>query len=97
MRLRTQRRRKVEAYHWDILANRILAGDMIQGADLESVAVNYAANEAVAIILDPLVEPGAMPIRHTPDGTETLFRNLIAFTEVCVRMQEMIRGIQHGS
>ncbi len=76
---------KNEASHWRELADRILAGDAISDADVHNVALTYAVDVAVRVILDPVIAPGAMPLRYTPDNTALLERNLIAFAESCVR------------
>ena len=79
---------KTEASHWRALAERILAGDAITDADVHDVAVNWGVDVAVRVILDPLVAPGAVDLRYTPDNAALLERNLIAFAESCVRRLE---------
>jgi Glycosyl transferase family 2 len=85
MRLRDPKDQK-EAFHWRALADRILAGGVLTDADLHQVALSYAAKSAVRILEDPLIAPGAMALRYTPDGTSLLATNLIAFAESCVRL-----------
>ena len=83
MRLRETRHQN-EAFHWQLLADRILAGDPITDADVQDVALTYAADVAVRLFLEPLITPGAMILRYTPDNAALLERNLIAFAESCV-------------
>ena len=84
MRLRDKASQN-EASHWRILADRILTGDTLSSADVQALAVGYAGNTSVRIILDPLVSPQAVTLRYTPDNKALLERNLIAFAESCVR------------
>jgi Glycosyl transferase family 2 len=84
MRLRAARHQN-EAYHWRVLADRILGGDMLTDADVQSVALSYAADVAVRLIAEPMIAHGAMILRYTPDNAALLERNLIAFAESCVR------------
>lgn len=79
---------KNEASQWRVLAARILAGDAITDADVQGVALTYGVDVAVRVILDPLVPPGAMELRYTPENAALLERNLIAFAESCVRRLE---------
>ena len=74
-----------EAYHWRVLADRILAGGQISDADVQEVAVSYAADVAVRLVSEPMTAPGAMNLLYTPDNAALLERNLIAFAESCVR------------
>ncbi len=87
MRLRTRRARN-EGYHWHSLAERLMAGEVLTDADLQSVALTYAAHKEARLVLDPLVPEGTAPLRYTPDGAIMLIRNLAAFTESCVRRLE---------
>jgi hypothetical protein len=84
---------KAEASHWRALAERILAGDVITDADVQSVAVTYGVDVAVRVISDPLVKPGAMVLRYTPDNGALLERNLMAFAESCVRRLEQAKAV----
>jgi hypothetical protein len=84
MRLRDKETQN-EASHWRVLADRILAGDTLSNADVQALAVSYAANASVRIILDPLVSPKPVALRYTPDNQALLELNLIAFAESCVR------------
>lgn len=84
MRLRDAKHQN-EAYHWRMLADRILGGDMLTEADVQSVALSYAADVAVRLIAEPMIAPGAMTLRYTPDNPALLERNLIAFAESCVQ------------
>jgi hypothetical protein len=68
-----------------VLADRILGGDMLTDADVQSVALSYAADVAVRLIAEPMIAHGAMILRYTPDNAALLERNLIAFAESCVR------------
>ena len=84
MRMREARHQN-EAFHWHVLADRIVAGDPITNADVHAVALTYAADVAVRLFQDPLIAPGAVSLRYTPDNAAFLERNLIAFAESCVR------------
>ncbi len=84
MRLRDAKHQN-EAYHWRVLADRILDGDMLTDADVQSVALSYAADVAVRLIAEPMIAPGSMTLRYTPDNPALLERNLIAFAESCVK------------
>ena len=79
-----------EASHWQVLADRILAGDTLSQADVQGLAVSYSANASVRIILDPLVSPQPVALRYTPDNKALLENNLIAFAESCVR--QLVQG-----
>ena len=76
---------KTEASHWRALAERILAGDAITDADVHTVALRWGVDVAVRVVVDPLMPPGAMELRYTPDNAALLERNLIAFAESCVK------------
>jgi hypothetical protein len=83
---------KNEASQWRALAEHILAGGAITDADVQIVALTYGVEVAVRVVLDPLVQPGAMELRYTPDNAALLERNLIAFAESCVGRLEQIRA-----
>lgn len=84
MQLRDNKSRK-EGFHWRQLVTRILCGDPLTDADVQTVALSYAAHVAVRLIADPLIAPGAMTLRYTQSNPALLERNLIAFAESCVR------------
>ena len=79
---------KAEASQWRALAARILAGDALSDDDVREVALTYGVDVTVRVIDDPLMAPGAMALRYTPDNAALLERNLIAFAESCVRRIE---------
>ncbi|MBN8631161.1 MAG: glycosyltransferase family 2 protein [Rhodobacterales bacterium] len=87
IRVRGQRGRG-EAFQWYKLYDRIMAGDALTNADLEEVAVHYAARRGTALLADPLLGAGGFSLKYTPDGASNLIRNLVAFTEGCVRLIE---------
>lgn len=87
IRLHGQRGRG-EALQWFKLYDRIMAGDTLTEADLEEVAVHYAARRSVALMVDPLPGAGGVTLKYTPDSASNLIRNLAAFTEGCVRRLE---------
>lgn len=87
IRLRGQRGRG-EAFQWYKLYDRIMAGDTLTDADLEEVAVHYAARRGVGLMADPLPGARGVTLKYTPDSATNLIRNLAAFAESCVRRLE---------
>ena len=77
-----------EAYHWHALAERILSGDLIRDAELQAIALTYAADKDVGLIRDPLPSATDGRLRYTRPGPEQFLRNLIAFAEGCVQWRE---------
>jgi len=87
IRLRGQLGRS-EALQWQKLYDQIMEGDALTEADLQEVAVNYAARRSVGLIADPLPGASGVTLKYTPDSATNLIRNLAAFTEGCVRRLE---------
>jgi Glycosyl transferase family 2 len=95
IRLR-RRRNSGEAYQWRALADRILSGNVPDASEVYSVALMYAADVEVPLIADRLVSLRPVQLCHTPDDSETLLNNLIAFAENCVRTFEQ-SGRRHAA
>jgi len=77
-----------EAYHWHALAERVLSGNLISEADLQAIALSYAADKEVGLIHDPLPSVADGRLRYTRPVSDLLLRNLIAFAEGCVQWRE---------
>lgn len=87
LRLRGSRKPR-EGHHWLTLAERIMSGDRLSEADLQAVAMGYAALAEVGLVEDALIPGEAAELKYTPVGSDSLLRNLTAFTEACVRRLE---------
>ena len=87
IRLRGQRERG-EALQWYKLYERIMAGGSLTEADLEDIAVHYCSRRRVGLMDDPLPGARGVTLKYTPDSASNLLRNLVAFTESCVRRLE---------
>ena len=77
-----------EALQWYKLYERIMAGGSLTEADLEDIAVHYCSRRRVGLMDDPLPGARGVTLKYTPDSASNLLRNLVAFTESCVRRLE---------